>query len=87
MSDDKPTHTAVELRSQANKWDKDYKPGHMLRAGADAIERVAVLEKALLKLANACDVVGVKYFDGDNECDKVDEMITATLAARAALEK
>ncbi len=43
------------------------------------------LSDALLKLANAADVVGVRHFDGDNEDRSVILMQNATLEARAAL--
>lgn len=48
--------------------------------------RVECLEKALLKLADAADVVGVEYFDTDTMSPEVEAMQTATLEARQALQ-
>lgn len=49
---------------------------------ADEIERLRI---ALLTLANACDDVGVKYFDTDTMSPQVAEMNRATVAARSIL--
>jgi hypothetical protein len=45
MSDDKPTHTADELRSRAKVVEfSNYETASMLRAGADAMDQVAAVE-------------------------------------------
>lgn len=43
------------------------------------------LREALLRLANAADHVGVKFFDTDTMEPEVEELQEATMAARAAL--
>ncbi len=61
------------------------------KAAPTAIEaltdRVEALETALLKLANAADDVGVRFFDSDDLDETVEAMQTATLEARVALER
>lgn len=47
--------------------------------------RLAAAESALLKLANAADVVGVEYFDTDTLEPPIQALHDATIAARAAI--
>lgn len=63
--------------------------GPMLIGAADEIERqaaeIVALRANLLKLANACDAVGIQHFDTDDMSSEVEAMQAATLDARAAL--
>ena len=52
----------------------------------DANARIAALEAALLKLADAADVVGVEFFDTDTMHGEVSAMQQATEEARALLK-
>lgn len=45
------------------------------------------LRAALQNLADACDNVGVKYFDTDSMSEEVEAMQEATIAARAVIEQ
>ena len=60
----------------------------MWRDHAQAAEARATRAEGLLEaLANAADVVGVAYFDSDDLSPEVEAMQSATLAARAFLDK
>ena len=50
-------------------------------------QRVAELEAAADRLANAADAVGVQFFDTDTMSPEVEEMQEATLAVRALVTK
>lgn len=51
----------------------------------DAASEIENLRSALGVLADAADVVGVKYFDTDTMDPEVEDMQTATSGARALL--
>lgn len=48
-------------------------------------EEISMLRAALRVLADAADVVGVKYFDTDTMDPEVEDLQAATLGARALL--
>lgn len=62
----------------------------LAHAPTDVRALLALVERqreALLRLANAADCVGVRFFDTDTMEPEVSEMQAATLSARALLEE
>jgi hypothetical protein len=90
MSDDKPPHTADELRAKAavyadqSRFVYDPTTAELLNTGADAMERVAALEEALRFYANPW-----KYKQSNVETvpDFYDEMDFGETARAALGEK
>lgn len=58
-----------------------------LKLGIDRLlDEKAKLRERLEALADACDVIGVKYFDTDTMSPEVEDMQRATQTARALLK-
>ena len=79
-----PREDVERLKAQVEHWKNDASEWEKLSNNMYTA-RVGQLEAALLTLADAADVVGVKYFDTDDMSPEVSAMQKATLEARAAL--